>query len=214
MVAADPESRDTERRRDHPLVGPDRWLVVEPDGRGAELVARLSEASPARQRYWSISAMVGRVFRITGRCSRDLLAKGCGIDFHPTCLSGRQLRAKPSGSCRARFCMQSIEAPSFDLLRSRSFALTVWEWLTESPTEYGCRIETRSLEPVYCLFRDQCPPSTVVVRAGIGEGVPDYATLKKYERRRSDRMNRRLPPFAALRAFEVAARHGTSPRRS
>lgn len=121
-------------------VGPDRWLVVEPDRPGRELVARLSEALTSTPAVLVDLSHGRTVFRITGRSSRDLLAKGCGIDFHP--------RAFPAGSCAQSLLghvgalLHAVdEAPSFDLYVARSFALTVWEWLTESPTEYGCRIE-------------------------------------------------------------------------
>ncbi|HZV25090.1 MAG TPA: sarcosine oxidase subunit gamma family protein [Acidothermaceae bacterium] len=121
-------------------VGPDRWLVVETERPGRELGARLKEAltsTPATL----IDLGHGRtVFRIAGCSSRNLLAKGCGVDFHS--------RAFPVDSC-AQSLLGHVgalihavdEAPSFDLYVARSFALTVWEWLTESAIEYGCRIE-------------------------------------------------------------------------
>jgi len=121
-------------------VGPDRWLVVEPERPGRELDTRLNEAltdTPASLVDLSHSRTV---FRIAGRSSRDLLAKGCGIDFHP--------RAFPAGSCvqcllgHVGALLHAVDAvPSFDLYVARGFALTVWEWLIESATEYGCRIE-------------------------------------------------------------------------
>jgi sarcosine oxidase subunit gamma len=121
-------------------VGPDRWLVVEPERPGRELIARLSEALTSTPAVLVDLSHGRTVFRITGRSSRDLLAKGCGIDFHP--------RAFPAGSCAQSLfghvgtLLHAVdEAPSFDLYLARSFALTVWEWITESAAEYGCRIE-------------------------------------------------------------------------
>jgi sarcosine oxidase, subunit gamma len=121
-------------------VGPDRWLVVEPERPGRELGARLNEALTGTSATLTDLSHARTVFRIAGCSSRDLLAKGCGVDFHP--------RAFPVGQC-----VQSLlghvgallhavdEAPSFDLYVARSYALTVWEWLTESATEYVCHIE-------------------------------------------------------------------------
>lgn len=121
-------------------IGPDRWLVVEPERPGRALDVRLNEALTGVPAILIDLSHSRTVFRIAGRSSRDLLAKGCGIDFHP--------RAFPMDSC-----VQSLlghvgtllhavdEAPSFDLYVARSFAVTVWEWLIESATEYGYRIE-------------------------------------------------------------------------
>jgi sarcosine oxidase subunit gamma len=121
-------------------VGPDRWLVVEAERPGRPLSARLHEALTSTPATLTDLSHGRTVFRIAGCSSRDLLAKGCGVDFHP--------RAFPVGSCAQSLLghvgalLHAVdEAPSFDLYVARSYALTVWEWLTESATEYGCRIE-------------------------------------------------------------------------
>jgi sarcosine oxidase subunit gamma len=121
-------------------VGPDRWLVVEPERPGRELGARLDEALTSTPATLTELSHGRTVFRIAGRSSRDLLAKGCGVDFHP--------RAFPAGSCvqsllgHVAALLHAVDdAPSFDLYVARSYALTVWEWLTESATGFGCRIE-------------------------------------------------------------------------
>ena len=121
-------------------IGPDRWLVVESERSGPGLGTRLAEvlaSTPATL----IDLSHGRtVLRVAGRSSGDLLAKGCGIDIHP--------RAFPVGRCAQSLLGQVgvlvhavDEAPSFDLYVARSYALTVWEWVTDSTAEYACRIE-------------------------------------------------------------------------
>lgn len=121
-------------------VGPDRWLVVEPERPGRELGARLNEALASTPATLTDLSHGRTVFRIAGCSSRDLLAKGCGVDFHP--------RAFPVDSCTQSLLghvgalLHAVdEAPSLDLYVARSYALTVLEWLTESAAEYGCRIE-------------------------------------------------------------------------
>jgi sarcosine oxidase subunit gamma len=121
-------------------VGPDRWLVAGPERPERELGACLNEALTSTLATLTDLSHARTVFRIAGCSSRDLLVKGCGVDFHP--------RAFPVGSCAQSLLghvgalLHAVdEAPSFDLYVARSFALTVWEWLTESATEYGCRIE-------------------------------------------------------------------------
>lgn len=121
-------------------IGPDRWLVVEPERPGRELAARLNEALTGTPAALTDLGHARTVLRIAGCSSRDLLAKGCGVDFHA--------RAFPVGSCAQSLLghvgalLHAVdEAPSFDLYIARSYALTLWEWLTESATEYVCRID-------------------------------------------------------------------------
>jgi heterotetrameric sarcosine oxidase gamma subunit len=124
--------------------GPERWLVVEPETRDLEALLRAAVAGT--------SAAVtdlghGRTtLRIAGKRSRDLLAKGSAIDFHA--------RAFPVGAC-AQGLLGHVGAlfhalddrPSFDLQIARSYAQTVWEWLTESAAEYGYRVEMLGRKP-------------------------------------------------------------------
>jgi len=92
-------------------VGPDRWLVVEPDRPGRELVARLSEALTSTPAVLVDLSHGRTVFRITGRCSRDLLAKDVAsifihVPFRPA--AARKAFWVMSG----RFCMQSMRHPA------------------------------------------------------------------------------------------------------
>ena len=76
--------------------------------------------------------------RIAGARSRDLLAKGSAIDFHP--------RNFPAGACAQGLLghvgalFHAVDETAFDLHVARSFAQTIWEWLMESAAEYGCRV--------------------------------------------------------------------------
>jgi sarcosine oxidase subunit gamma len=119
--------------------GPERWLVVTPEPEDSDLDARLRAAlAAARAAITDVSN--GRiVLRIVGRRARDLLAKGSGIDLHG--------RAFPAGSCAQGLLghvgalIHAVDAaPTFDLYIARSYAQTVWEWLTESAAEYGYRV--------------------------------------------------------------------------
>jgi len=120
-------------------MGPDRWLVVVPEPSGSDLEARL-RAALAVTRAAITDLGNGRiVLRIAGRRARDLLAKGSGIDLHG--------RAFPAGSCAQGLLghvgalIHAVDAaPTFDLYIARSYAQTVWEWLTESAAEYGYRV--------------------------------------------------------------------------
>ncbi len=121
-------------------VGPERWLVVEPE-RGDRDLATLLRAALAATSAAVTDLGHGRTtLRLVGPRCRDLLAKGSAIDFHP--------RAFAAGAC-AQGLLGHVGAlfhaiddrPTFDLHIARSYAQTVWEWLIEAAAEYGCRVE-------------------------------------------------------------------------
>jgi sarcosine oxidase subunit gamma len=120
-------------------IGPRRWLVVAPEDGGSDLMHALRGAlGPAEAAVTELGN--GRtVWRLSGRHVRDVLAKGTSIDLHA--------RAFPPGRCaqgllgHAAALIHAVDAaPTFDLYVARSFALTVWEWLTEAAAEYGYQV--------------------------------------------------------------------------
>jgi methylglutamate dehydrogenase subunit D len=145
-VAPDPAANRTAAQGATTILwaGPGRWLVVEPERRDLEALLRAALAGTAA----AVTDLGnGRTtLRIAGKRSRDLLAKGSAIDFHP--------RAFPVGAC-AQGLLGHVgalfhavdDAPSFDLHVARSYAQTVWEWLTEAAAEYGCRVGTQGGNP-------------------------------------------------------------------
>jgi sarcosine oxidase subunit gamma len=120
-------------------IGPRRWLVVAAEEGGRDLMQALRGAlSPAEAAVTELGN--GRtVWRLSGRNARDVLSKGTSIDLHK--------RAFPPGRCaqallgHASALIHAVDAaPTFDLYVARSFALTVWEWLTEAAAEYGYQV--------------------------------------------------------------------------
>jgi methylglutamate dehydrogenase subunit D len=118
--------------------GPGQWLLI------AEQREDLSELS--RLAAVSDQSDARAALRLSGPNVRDMLAKGCMIDLHPT--------AFPSGAG----AMTSIahigvhiwrvdESPSgggaiFDILIARSMAASFWSWAKASAAEYGCSVTT------------------------------------------------------------------------
>ena len=121
-------------------VGPQRFLVVEAEQGWRNLEAVLHGALAGSGAAVTDVGSGRTVFRIAGPRTRDLLAKGSGIDFH--------VRAFPAGAC-AQGLLGHVGAlfhavddtPVFDLYVARSFGLTVWEWLSESAAEFGYRVD-------------------------------------------------------------------------
>jgi heterotetrameric sarcosine oxidase gamma subunit len=141
-VAPDPATNRTTTRGGTTILwtGPERWLVVEPERAGRDLDTLLRAALAATSAAVTDLGNGRTTLRIAGPRSRDLLAKGSAIDFHP--------RAFPVGAC-AQGLLGHVgalfhavdETPRFDLHVARSYARTIWEWLVESAAEYGCQVE-------------------------------------------------------------------------
>jgi sarcosine oxidase subunit gamma len=76
--------------------------------------------------------------RVSGPRARELLAKGCSLDLHP--------RAWEPGRCaqtsiaRVSVLLHALDPEGFDLYCARSYAGSVWHWLTEAAAEYGYQV--------------------------------------------------------------------------
>jgi heterotetrameric sarcosine oxidase gamma subunit len=118
-------------------VGPYRWMVVEQHSR--DLVAHLQGALAAFP-IAIVDQSNGRAaIRLSGRDARQVLAKGCSIDTHPSVF--------PLNACAQStlFHISALidcvdDAPVFDLYMARSYAVTFLETLVDAAAEYGCTI--------------------------------------------------------------------------
>ena len=121
-------------------LAPTRWLVVSTGDAPTDLESGLSAALADLSGAVTDVSSGRTVIRIMGRDSRNLLAKGCPLDFHSS-------RFKPGD------CAQSVlgavnvllhatgDGAAIDLYCARGFALSMWEWLTDAAGEFGTRID-------------------------------------------------------------------------
>jgi len=118
-------------------IGPARALIVGREGDGLEqklaqalvgLEAALTELSHGRS-----------VIRLEGTRLRDLLAKGCGLDFHARAFAaGAALQSSYAG---INVLLHARDEPlAVDLYVGRGFAFSLWQHLLEGALEYGCRV--------------------------------------------------------------------------
>ena len=135
-------------------LGPDEWLVVaganadatdaaDADAAdatdaadAAALAARLRE-NLAGQAHSLVDLTGGLVaLRLSGPRVRDLLAKGCTLDFHPrVCKAGQ---CAQTGLAKASVLIATLdEAPTFELFVRASFADYLALWLDRAGREYG-----------------------------------------------------------------------------
>jgi sarcosine oxidase subunit gamma len=119
-------------------LGPDEWLILTAPGEEATIIARLRDAlGRVHAAVTDVSGNRARL-RLAGPNARNVLAKGCSLDLHPS-------RFGP-GQCaqtlivRAGAILHQIDdRPTYDLYPLRSFAEYLWMWLSDAMTEYGGR---------------------------------------------------------------------------
>ncbi|WP_432168839.1 sarcosine oxidase subunit gamma [Streptomyces sp. 1222.5] len=118
-------------------MGPDEWLLVAPDGRRQELLARLRDAigDDGSASVTDVSAQ-RTTLALSGPLLREVLAQGCAVDLDP--------RVTPVGSCPTTLLAQAPvtlvvrdeAAPAVWLLVRASFASYLATWLLDACTEY------------------------------------------------------------------------------
>jgi len=119
-------------------LGPGKWLVVGPDaGLHATLAAALTGKTGAAvdqgHNRWCL--------RIAGPAARALMAKGCALDLHP--------RVFATGACAQSTWLgvsvllhQAADGPVYDIYVARSFALHLWESITDAAAELGYEVRS------------------------------------------------------------------------
>jgi sarcosine oxidase subunit gamma len=120
-------------------LGPNSWLIVGPALPPDEIKRRHDAITAARGALIDVSS--GRVvLRIQGAHGAGVLAKNCGLDFHP--------RRFAVGGCaqslygRIAVLIHKFDAaPGFDLFAARSYAGSLWHELTHAADEYGYRVD-------------------------------------------------------------------------
>ncbi|MEI2385174.1 sarcosine oxidase subunit gamma family protein [Breoghania sp. JC706] len=117
-------------------LGPDEWLVLSAPGAEGGLSVSLIEALAGQ--HCAVTDVTGNraLFRLSGAPARDVLAKGCSLDLHPSKFAPGQ--CAQTLLARSGIILSQIDdAPSFDILPRRSFAEYTWLWLEDAMAEWG-----------------------------------------------------------------------------
>jgi methylglutamate dehydrogenase subunit D len=115
--------------------GPEQFWIVGPanDGDGAE--AHLRRAiPPAVGAVTPLSHSRTRIV-IEGACARDVLRKGIPLDFDQDVF--RVDQAALTGIHHTPVLIHRAGPDRYEIYAMRSFALSVWEWLTDAALEFG-----------------------------------------------------------------------------
>ncbi len=111
---------------------PGRYLLVlETD----ELAGTLRTALPASDAAVCDLSHGQTVLRLAGEAAADILSKGLAIDLHPSVFAPG--RAALSAIHHMDVLVIKRQETVFDLLVSRSFALSLAEWLLDAGSQYG-----------------------------------------------------------------------------
>jgi len=127
-------------------MGPDEWMIVTAPG-GAEKILTSLEDNLANQHVAAFDVSDSRIIiELSGKNAREVLMKGCGIDFHPRvfgpgqCVQSTLALAHVMIHQTARH--KSTGAPTYHVYVHRSFAEYLWAWLEDAGNEYGISVIT------------------------------------------------------------------------
>ena len=122
-------------------LGPDEWLLVFEDD-AAKTIRKLEKLCAKHGASLTDVSDARGVVRVAGERARDVLAKGCSLDLHE--------RGFEAGSCAQStiaLCQVVLQrlpddgaGPVYQLYAGRSFAIYLWEWLTDASLEYGLEV--------------------------------------------------------------------------
>lgn len=121
-------------------LGPDEWLLAA--AAGSDLCVRLGESlekcfSAATPQSGGLMQM-----RLTGNAAREVLAKGCTIDFHSTSFLTGQCTQTLLAKADVLLALTD-DSPRFNLIVRRGFAEFIALWLAHSGGEFGTSVLSR-----------------------------------------------------------------------
>jgi sarcosine oxidase, subunit gamma len=118
-------------------LGPDEWLLVAPPGERADLQQALREALTQHSTATVVDLSAHRTtIDVRGPLARDLLAKGCSLDLHPSVFT-------PDRCAQVLLAQAPVllhpheDASGLRLLVRSSYAGYVADWLLDACVEYG-----------------------------------------------------------------------------
>ena len=122
-------------------LGPDEWLILASAKEIAALKSALDTALAGIHSAVNVISGGQVAMGLAGNHVRQLLAKGCTIDFHPRqFVSGMCVQ---SGLARTNVLIAAPDDDVFMLIVRRSFADYLLRWLSDAAGEYGIRVEER-----------------------------------------------------------------------
>lgn len=117
-------------------LGPDEWLVLAPEGRQESLEKALRQAIGTEPGAVVDLSAHRTTVELTGERAREVLAKGCSLDLHPTVFTPGSCAQVLLAQAPVLLVAREGEHPAYWLLVRVSFATYVADWLLDACVEY------------------------------------------------------------------------------
>lgn len=126
-------------------LGPNEWLVITRPGGGERAFNALWKELKADGLHAAVtdSSEARTCIKISGPRAREVLAKGCAIDLHPSKLGPGQCAqtvVSKVGVMLTQTAGAKTTDPAYELYVLRSFATYLWAWLEDAAAEYGVKV--------------------------------------------------------------------------
>lgn len=122
-------------------LGPDEWLVVCSPESMEGVADQLEEEMSGLHVAVNDISCGQTIIRLRGARVRDLLSKGCPLDFHPRVFGAGRCAQSHIAKSNA-LIIQADDAPTYDIIVRRSFADYLARWLLHSGMEYDIAVVT------------------------------------------------------------------------
>jgi sarcosine oxidase subunit gamma len=117
--------------------GPDEWLVTSTERAGEDLEAQL-RAAVAEHDGAAVDVSAQRTtLRLRGTHARDVLAKGCSLDLHPSVFGPGAAAQTMLGLAAVVLIPLADNGTDYRILVRSSFARYLAEWLVDAAEEYA-----------------------------------------------------------------------------
>lgn len=115
-------------------LGPDEWLILGENGSSDDIIAELDTPEAGHVAVVEVSDAYGGVI-VKGAHSRDMLAKQCALDLHPSAFT-KGMSAQTLLS-HAGVIITCVGDDQFMIIGRTSFMAYIHDLLTDSAIEYG-----------------------------------------------------------------------------
>ncbi len=119
-------------------LGPDEWLAISAKGEETAIADKLRKALDGQHASVTEVGEARTTIRLSGPRARDVIAKGCPLDLHPSVFADGQCAQSHIG--RALTLLQCRDRETIDIHVLRSFAEYLWIWLEDAAREYGVSV--------------------------------------------------------------------------
>lgn len=118
-------------------MGPDEWLITAGTRSAAELEAQLRSAVTEHGGAAIDVSAQRTTLRLSGTDARDVLAKGCSLDLHPTVFRKGAAAQTMLGLAGVVLIALDDAGTDYRILVRSSFARYLAEWLIDAAEEFG-----------------------------------------------------------------------------